>query len=138
MLPEVGVEDHGALKANMSTREVLITPPQSLDFNDQTVLGIPFFTAAYMLVNYNQQPPMFSLWEARADPSSKLIALDSDGYECGPLAQGLSAPGLTAPVPSSRSGNAQGADAASKPLSPGAIAGALIGAIALLAAVARI
>ena len=129
VLPEVGVDEYGAITANLTTREILITPPQSLNFNDQIVLGIPFFTAAYLLVNYDRQPPTFSLWKANANSSSELVALDADGSECR-----ASTPATSAPA--SSNGSTSATDAQSMALSPGGIAGVVVGASAALAVIA--
>ena len=133
VLPEVGVDDHGAITANLSTREILMTPPQSLNFNDQIVLGIPFFTAAYLLVKYDQQPPTFSLWRANASQSSELIALDTDGSQCGAGAPVTSAPNSATSAPASSGGSTTATHSAV--LTPGAIAGIAIGASVVVAAI---
>ena len=131
--PEIGVDPNGALTANMSTREMLISPPDKFDLNAQITLGYPFFEASYMLVNYDQQPPMFSIWKANANASSELIALDTEGYACGPPSLATSAPNNSSSGGSSNSSSGV-TDFPSATFPAGGIAGIVIGFVVVFAA----
>ena len=81
--PEIVVNDAGVTTADSNTREILVSQLSGLNTAEELILGLPFFTAAYLLVNYDQTPPTFTLWQSNLTTDQDLVALDSDGSECG-------------------------------------------------------
>jgi hypothetical protein len=82
-------------------------------------LGQPFFTAAYLMVNQDEQK--FSIWENKAVDSEDYQAIQSDGTVC------------KAAVPSPTASAQATKD--STGLSGGAIAGIVVGVVAFVALV---
>ena len=129
-MPEPSSDQHGATYTNTSNREILLTAPGT---QGQTTLGIPFLTAAYLLVNYDRQPPTFSLWAADpANASSEIVAVDASGYRCSAPAINTTAADAGRPKASATAPSA----VQTTSLSPAGIAGAVVGTLAGVLALA--
>ncbi|KAI1452190.1 acid protease [Annulohypoxylon moriforme] len=85
VVPFVDIGENGARIVDMKQREVLIS---SLTYSDTAILGRYFLTAAYLMVDLDENT--FTLWQARPTSDSKLVG--RDGSDCGyaPLPQAAS------------------------------------------------
>ena len=102
----------------------MINSLQGVNGNDRLVLGAPFFTSAYMMVDNDRQ--QFTLWKSQPTNSSNTVALSAPGcHNDTPVSSTtLSAPTSSPSAVSPRAGRAS--------VSPGAIVGPIIGVLAVL------
>ncbi|KAI4168983.1 MAG: hypothetical protein LQ343_006014 [Gyalolechia ehrenbergii] len=108
--------------ANTSFREVLIYSFEGVNGNDMPLLGLPFFSAAYLLVDQNHE--RFTLSSANPNTiEERLIPIGATA--CTSLA--CNGTSFNEPDQSSRSTNA------GNTISPGGIADIVIGVVATLA-----
>jgi hypothetical protein len=57
--------------ANASVRELLINPLYDVNRNDMPLLGAPFLSSTYLLVDHDRQA--FTLWSSNAVPEQRLV-----------------------------------------------------------------
>ncbi|KAL6715894.1 hypothetical protein ACLMJK_006855 [Lecanora helva] len=121
VVPNYDINASGQLYAkNQSTREVLINSLQQINANDKLVLGLPFFTSAYMMVDNDRE--QFTLWKSQASKTSQLVAMPA--LNC----KNVTSPTSPGPPPAVSSAVNTATD--HKLVSNGAIAGAVVGALA--------
>ncbi|KAK4698137.1 hypothetical protein P7C71_g12, partial [Lecanoromycetidae sp. Uapishka_2] len=101
-----------------SVREVLIGSLQQVNANDMLVLGLPFFTSAYMLVDNDNEE--VTLWQAQASTAQDLVAVGTP--DCTPTPS-------ASPTPSPSPSSVLHSAVARATVSGGAIAGAAIGGL---------
>lgn len=105
-----------------TSREVLVGVPTGDDQPEwMGNLGQPFFTAAYLMVNHDQGA--FTVWNSNPTEDEDYMAIDSSGDICK---AGLPMP----PAPSNNNGAASLDRGHGKSISPGAIAGIVVGVVA--------
>ncbi|MCJ1438326.1 hypothetical protein MMC27_007714 [Xylographa pallens] len=109
-----------AIQKNDTLRRVLINILGWPVLNVQPILGQPFLTAAYLSVNYDSNE--FTIANVNVTETSNVVAIDSSGT-CIPQPS----------VSPSPSGSNTTITATSTSLAPGAIAGIVIGTVAILA-----
>ena len=121
VVPDYDIDSYGqTFVKNDSNREVLLS---SLQFNqgDVMVLGLPFFTSAYMMADNDRE--QFTLWQAQATTKSNIIPMAKPG--CQNTSAAADPVPSTAPGSSPIGRNGLGHAAISK----GTIAGVVVGGI---------
>ncbi|KAL8708456.1 MAG: hypothetical protein Q9225_007598 [Loekoesia sp. 1 TL-2023] len=124
VVPDWSVNARGFItEANSSSREILINSLQDVNANDMPLLGAPFFSASYLLVD--QEREQFTLWQG--DPTSteeRLIPI-APSAACTASTSGESSPATnTTPSPERVKGK--------KSISTGGIVGIIIGGLTAL------
>ncbi|CAJ2502698.1 Uu.00g100920.m01.CDS01 [Anthostomella pinea] len=135
VVPEQYIADpNGQLMANYSRSNLVINSLQDVNANDITQLGRQFLSSAYVMLN--QDSGKFTLWSANPTGVEDLVAVDEKGQDATDWCEASTAPtpgaGALDGAGASQVGksSSNGADAQ---VSPGAIAGAVVGGVAFLA-----
>ena len=119
-MPPSDVRSSGALYANTTVREVLISPTTGGNNQDWAILGRHFFQTAYLTVDYDAST--FTLAQANATTDTKIVGI---GQNC-------STPAVNVPTGSSKNNTKNtGADTNSthKSLPVGVIVGSVVGSV---------
>ena len=131
MVPDIGFSEQGQLVINNGTvtREVLINSLQQVNENDMPILGRAFLTSAYLLVDNDRR--QFSLWRSNATTNQNLVAIGPSSCVSSPsvVSSPVISTASSAP-PTASSGNSV---EPSRSGSKGAIAGGVVGGLALVA-----
>ncbi|CAK7246400.1 MAG: hypothetical protein STHCBS139747_008030 [Sporothrix thermara] len=117
----------GAIVANSSGLDTTILAIQNINANDMTQLGRQFLSAAYVMLN--QDAGSFTVWQANPTVARDLVAVDETNAEltaCNASSSSSSS--------SSSSEAAESAAPSTKHVSPGVIAGAVVGSCIAVAA----
>jgi hypothetical protein len=117
------LNDDGFVVANNSNREILINAIEDDGATGMTLLGRQFLSHAYVL--HNEDAGTFTLWNAKATAAQDLVAVDDANNIISTSCNSSSTPSPQPKKSNSKHG-----------LSAGAIAGIVIGSIALLAGIA--
>jgi hypothetical protein len=146
ILPQEYVASDGAFKTDSSAPGILFAPTSNINVNDVSIIGRPFFSAAYIMVDLDAET--WTMWQANVTTDSRLVSV---GEECAEKPKVNTAPpkimppGTIATNETTSSGN----NTASTPTEPvpekqpstgmsvGVIAGIVVGGVvgsALLAA----
>ena len=135
--PDYTIAEDGATTFSDNTRVVKIRALQSDNAEDMPILGVPFLTAAYLLVN--QDTSTFTIWQSNATSETELVAIDSTSSTAESTstcdATGNAAPADSAPTaaptdrPDFRENRLRDANGS---LSGGTIAGIVVGLVAAL------
>ncbi|KAB8349635.1 hypothetical protein FH972_023654 [Carpinus fangiana] len=116
--PDFSLANDGTITANESTAEIRVNVLQDGNANDLTMLGRPFLSAAYLMVNHDEKT--FTLWKTNPTTDEDLVAISSTS---GCTTEGLQTP------------SQQASDNNGMALSTGAIAGIAVGAAVVVLAV---
>lgn len=73
VLPDYHTSPEGELLVNGSDRVVLINSLQQINKNDMPILGLPFFSSAYLFVN--EDMAQFTLWKSNPTTDTNLVAI---------------------------------------------------------------
>ncbi|KAK0755095.1 aspartic peptidase domain-containing protein [Schizothecium vesticola] len=123
LTPFVDVARNGSRVVDRSKRELLMN-----GLADQpATLGRYFFTSAYLMVDHDAKT--FTMWQANPSVKSSLVAVSKGG--CGGTAGGT---GTAANPPSTGTGSSS----QETPSNTGAIAGGVVGGVAVLAIIAAV
>ena len=124
VVPEYNTDSTGQNYIKDGTkREVLINSLQQVNANDKIVLGLPFFTSAYMMVDNDRE--QFTIWKSQATTDSNLFAMPP--LHCDTPATSAR-PSPTSPA--SHTPSVTDAIHEPTPISSGTIAGAVVGGFA--------
>ncbi|KYG41711.1 hypothetical protein M433DRAFT_75302, partial [Acidomyces richmondensis BFW] len=63
----------GAVETNSSASLVLISPDNNANADNTPIIGMPFFSGAYLMVDLDAST--FTLWQANATEDSKIVAI---------------------------------------------------------------
>jgi hypothetical protein len=120
----------GNLVYNNSVRELMLNALESVNANDMPLLGMTFLSSAYLSINYDNAE--FTLWQANPTTDENILAIDSTGNGCTPVASPVASP-IASPVAAS-SATSNGADShkSSSSFPVGAIAGIVVGVVVLI------
>jgi hypothetical protein len=138
ILPREYVASDGAFETDSSAPGILFAPTSNDNVNDVSIVGRPFFSAAYIMVDLDAET--WTLWQANATTDTRLVSV---GEECAERPKvNTSPPKITPPgvVPTNATiaptDNATDISTASTPegqtttgLGGGAIAGVVVGAV---------
>jgi hypothetical protein len=80
VIPDVHLDKDGGMYFDPETREVLLNPLQGKYKNSLPTLGAPFFTSAYLHVNYDTDT--FNLWQANPTTEEKLVGVRKAETSC--------------------------------------------------------
>lgn len=78
VVPDQYVDSNGAVKGNSSAATLLISPNDGPNVNDVPLIGMAFFSGAYLTVDLDNRT--WSVWPAKATTDTNLIAI---GGSCG-------------------------------------------------------
>ena len=128
VVPEYYIDSDGQTYIkNNSNREVLINSLQEINGNDGLVLGLPFFTSAYMMVDHDRE--QFTLWQSRATTMQDIVP--ASAFNCSNSSTTTTTPSS---LPSASSNSSESSTPAQpSSVSKGIIAGAVVGGLAGLA-----
>ncbi|KAI9777516.1 MAG: hypothetical protein M1839_008810 [Geoglossum umbratile] len=74
VVPDLQVGSDGQIQiANDTTREILLNSLQGVNANDMPLLGQPFLSSSYLLVNNDEQK--FTLWKGQPTLNQKLVGI---------------------------------------------------------------
>ena len=73
--PDINAGSDGVTFFNDTTRVLRM----AADGIKLTVLGMPFFNAAYLMVNYATTPESFTVWQSNPTPDQDVTALSTNG-----------------------------------------------------------
>ncbi|KAF2120190.1 aspartic peptidase domain-containing protein [Lophiotrema nucula] len=136
VVPDIHISSSGSLASNSSVRNLVINSMQSENKDDLPVLGRLFMSSAYLMVN--QESDTFSIWQADTGAKTpELVALGKDNAMGEEVCDGAANTTTAGSMPPSSTGSATSLpqEKASKNLSGGAIAGIVIGLLAVALAV---
>jgi hypothetical protein len=77
ILPREYVASDGAFKTDSSAPGILFAPTSNDNVNDVSIIGRPFFSAAYIMVDLDAET--WTLWQANATTDTRLVSV---GEEC--------------------------------------------------------
>lgn len=72
MVSDQYVGPNGAVETNASASLVLISPDNNVNADNTPIIGMPFFSGAYLMVDLDAGT--FTLWQANATADSKIVA----------------------------------------------------------------
>lgn len=131
VVPEAYIGPSGQAETNNSAATLLMYPAIGENQSGVTILGRPFFSAAYLMVDLDAQT--FTLWKANATTDERLVTV---GGSCADTPRVNDAPPnatmSSAGTGSSTSSPAAGASGSTKPeksISVGTIAGIVVGVV---------
>lgn len=129
IVPETKIVDSGDIVANSSSQVILINSLQDVNSKSMPRLGRDFLSLAYL--QSNQDSGQFSIWQVNPTPNEDLVAVD----EKNALVQGGQAcpTGAATPPSSQPTSQPQQGGENKEILSTAAIAGIVVGAVAVLA-----
>ncbi|MCJ1272510.1 hypothetical protein MMC21_000296 [Puttea exsequens] len=123
VVPDYDINDQGQQYIkNSSNREILINQMSSNGANDNIVLGLPFFTSAYMLVDNDAQS--MTLWQAQASKTQNIVPF---GHP--PACETTVSSHSNLPIPDPTKPTTIHSAITSSAISKGAIAGAVVGGL---------
>ncbi|KAL8644533.1 MAG: hypothetical protein Q9226_007716 [Calogaya cf. arnoldii] len=131
VVPDYSLDNQGLFQeTNSSARELLINSLQEINKNDMPLLGRPFFSSAYMLVDHEHNE--FTLWQGNPTATEKKLV------PIGPTCTPSIIPTTLAPVSTSSAIAAPQSPETSddQAIGTGPIAGVVIGCLAGLIIVA--
>lgn len=145
--PDVTInKDTGALQVNDTQPDVAIISLQGGNADDVIKIGRNFFSAAYIMVNYDAGE--FTIWPANQTARQEIVAVDAKGNEldadslCSSSENATVTAAGTTPsgTSTSRTGTSTAGSASSESSSTpvGAIAGGVVGGVAGIAALALV
>ncbi len=125
-MPDYHIDTNGQIYLrNESIREVLINSLQEINSNDWLVLGLPFFTSAYMMVDNDRE--QFTIWKSQAKTGSNLVAMPAS--VCNNTTKVTVPSSTSSPFPPYKSGTTS----ENSRVSSGGIAGAVVAILAGIA-----
>ena len=138
ILPQEYVASDGAFKTDSSAPGILFAPTSNDNVNDVSIIGRPFFSAAYIMVDLDAET--WTLWQANATTDTRLVSV---GEECAERPKVNTSPPKVVPpgVGSTNETTSRGNDTAgastesalaehtSVGLESGAIAGIVVGGV---------
>jgi len=146
--PDVNIDKTtGALTTNNSAPDVIAFIALTSDnANDVIRIGRNFFSAAYLMVNYDAGE--FTVWPTAKDmtPSQNLVAVDTSGAELDGLCSSDNTPTVTAGVSNSTGGSSTESSASVDATSSGGtpspnvpvIAGSVVGGVVGIASISAL
>lgn len=121
ILPEEYVASSGAFETNASAPGILMAPTVTVNVNDVPILGRPFFTAAYLMVDLDAQT--WTIWQANATTDTNLVSF---GSKCDKQSTEPTAAARPTTASDRQSGDSDHG------LTAGAVAGVVIGAVSAI------
>jgi hypothetical protein len=73
ILPQEYVASDGAFKTDASAPGILLAPTSNGNVNDVSIIGRPFFSAAYIMVDLDAET--WTLWQANATTDTRLVSV---------------------------------------------------------------
>ncbi|RFU26271.1 hypothetical protein B7463_g10065, partial [Scytalidium lignicola] len=137
--PDITYDVNGNIGYNSSTREIMLNSLQQVNANDEPQLGHTFLSAAYLMVDVDANT--YTLWEANPTDDQQLVTYPS-GTSCNASAShsseqsDSSSSSSLSSSPTTSSPPSSSTPSAPKPphhSNAGAIAGGVVGAIAVVA-----
>ena len=140
VVPDAYVAPSGQVETNTSASALLIAPTLEENTVDVPILGRPFFSAAYLMVDLDAQT--FTLWQANATSDERLVTvggacLDAPKVNDAPT-NTTKGPAATTSATSLATSTSSEPPNASKSPSAGVIAGIAVGAAVGLGVLAAI
>lgn len=137
ILPDEYVASDGAFETNSSAPGIQILPTLDVNINDVPIVGRPFFSSAYIMVDLDAET--WTLWQANATADSRLVSIGGNCTEKPKVNATPSTTPTNIPIASNEtdstttnsnaaSGSAAATDEPAKAISTGAIAGIAVGA----------
>jgi hypothetical protein len=117
----------GNLVYNNSVRELMLNALESVNANDMPLLGMTFLSSAYLSINYDTAE--FTLWQANPTTDENILAIDSTGNGCTPVASPVAS---SVAASSTASNSANSHKSSPSPFPVGAIAGIVVGVVVLI------
>ena len=127
VVPDTYVAPSGQVTTNNSALALLLAPTKGVNVNDIPILGRPFFSSAYLMVDLEAMT--FTLWQANATTDSRLVTV---GGTCASSPQVNQTPEPTITSSASPTATLQ----PDGKLSTGAIVGIVVGGACALVIVA--
>jgi hypothetical protein len=135
ILPREYVASDGAFQTDSSSPGILFSPTSNDNVNDVSIIGRPFFSAAYIMVDLDAET--WTIWQANATTETQLVSV---GGDCAEKPKVNTAPPKITPADVSAtnetsinntnsSATPASADRASTGLGAGAIAGIALGVL---------
>ena len=120
----------GNLVYNNSVRELMLNALESVNANDMPLLGMTFLSSAYLSINYDKAE--FTLWQANPTTDENILAIDSTGNGCTPVASPVVSSVASPVAASSTTSNSADSHKSSSSFPVGAIAGIVVGVVVLI------
>jgi hypothetical protein len=92
ILPQEYVTSDGAFRTDSSAPGILFAPTSNDNVNDVSIIGKPFFSAAYIMVDLDAET--WTLWQANATTDTRLVSV---GEECAENSKVNTSPPKIAP-----------------------------------------
>jgi hypothetical protein len=135
ILPREYVASDGAFETDSSSPGIAFTPTSNDNVNDVSIIGRPFFSAAYIMVDLDAET--WTIWQANATTETRLVSVGGDCAEkpkVNTAPPKVTPPGVGAANETSMNNATSAAtpatlDRASTSLEAGAIAGIALGAV---------
>lgn len=135
ILPREYVAPDGAFQTDSSSPGIAFTPTSNDNVNDVSIIGRPFFSAAYIMVDLDAET--WTIWQANATTDTRLVSV---GGDCAEKPKVNTAPPKITPPDvdltnetsinnTASSATPDPADRATAGLEAGAIAGIALGAV---------
>lgn len=132
VLPDYTINEQGQQEVtNSSLADILLYQLAGGDTGDFPILGQPFLTSAYLMVDYDNS--QFHLWQSNPSPKKELIAVGP--ANCDNTSSSSSTGSGSSPI-SSNPASPSRTEKKKHALAGGAIAGIIVGALAVLALLA--
>jgi hypothetical protein len=135
ILPREYVASDGAFQTDSSSPGIAFTPTSNDNVNDVSIIGRPFFSAAYIMVDLDAET--WTIWQANATTETRLVSVGGDCAEKPKV--NTAPPEITPPDVgvtnetsidnTASSATPASVDRASTSLEAGAIAGIALGAV---------
>lgn len=143
VVPDAYIAPSGQAETNNSAAALLISPTLDENTADVPILGRPFFSSAYLMVDLDAQT--FTLWQANATTDERLVTVggacaDAPKVNDAPANATTGHPATTSSASSNPSNSSFASDSSapakpSKSVSAGTIAGIVVGVLCGLAVV---
>jgi hypothetical protein len=104
----------------------MLNAPESVNANDMPLLGMTLLSSAYLSINYDKAE--FTLWQANPTTDENILAIDSTGNGCTPVASPVASPVAA----SSTTSNSVDTHKSSSSFPAGAMAGVAVGVVVLI------
>ncbi|KAI9792120.1 MAG: hypothetical protein M1833_001268 [Piccolia ochrophora] len=126
IVPELYVDDSGQIvQQDPSVREVKLNSLQDINENDMPMLGQPFLTGAYLIVDYDQDT--FTVAPATPTLEEDIVPFENAAGECV-----TTKPALPAAATATATATAAASESPTAVPSKGALAGSVIGGVCAL------
>jgi hypothetical protein len=79
ILPREYVASDGAFQTDSSSPGIAFTPTSNDNVNDVSIIGRPFFSAAYIMVDLDAET--WTIWQANATTDTRLVSVGGDCAE---------------------------------------------------------